>query len=66
MLERSSYIFIWMTNLVGYFMVTKPLMTSYHSLVGQGLSLCISEEVACEIKGKKARRKRLFRNDDQI
>lgn len=67
MLERSSYIFIWMTNLVKYSMVTKLLITgTIMSLIGQGLSLCISEEVACEIKGRKARKKRLFRDVDQI
>lgn len=66
MLERSSYIFIGMTNLVRNSMVTKFLITgTIMSLIGQGLSLCISEEVAYERKGRKARKKRLFRDVDQ-
>lgn len=66
MLERSSYLFTWMTNLVRYSMVTKLLITgTIMSLIGRGLSLCISEEVACERKGREARKKRLFRDVDQ-
>lgn len=66
MLERSSYTFTWMTNVVRHSMVTKLLIPGIiMSLIGQGLSLCISEEVACERKGRKPRKKRLFREVDQ-
>lgn len=55
-----------MTNLVGYSMVMKLLITAtVMSLIGQGLSFCISEELACERKGREARKKRLFRDVDQ-